>query len=55
MDRVKDNKVLLRELKEDVAKLKQDTSIIKIDLKVIIAKLELDKPKPEPINKGWFG
>jgi uncharacterized protein involved in exopolysaccharide biosynthesis len=58
MDRqVQSNKKLLTDLQDDIYKLKQDISIIKLDIKVIIAKLELSKPKPEPepISKGWFG
>ena len=55
MDRVKDNKILLREIKDEVYKMKQDISIIKLDVKVILAKLELSKPTTEPISKGWFG
>tara|TARA_Y100001963_G_C6463499_1_gene301258 strand:+ start:109 stop:279 length:171 start_codon:yes stop_codon:yes gene_type:complete len=56
MDRqVQSNKKLLTDLQDDIYKLKQDISIIKLDVKVILAKLELSKPKPEPISKGWFG
>ena len=58
MDRqVQSNKKLLTDLQDDIYKLKQEISIIKLDIKVIIAKLELSKPKPEPepISKGWFG
>lgn len=55
MDRVKDNKKLLTDIQDELYKMKQDISIIKLDVKVILAKLELSKPKPEPISKGWFG
>ena len=55
MDRqVQSNKKLLTDLQDDIYKLKQDISIIKLDVKVILAKLELSKPNPEPISKGWF-
>ena len=56
--RVKDNREILRSLQEDLYKLKQDAAIIKMDMKIIIAKIdavkELKAP-PEPISKGWFG
>lgn len=50
MDRQKDNKVLLLEIKDMLYKLQQDVSIIKLELKVI-----KEPKKPEPISKGWFG
>ena len=51
----KDNKKILLDIQDDLYKMKQDISIIKLDVKVILAKLELSKPTTEPISKGWFG
>ena len=50
----KDNKKILLDIQDDLYKMKQDISIIKLDVKVILAKLELSNPKPQPISKGWF-
>jgi hypothetical protein len=56
----KNNNHLLREVKDDLVKLKNDVALVKIDLKVILAKIEErnrrdGKKSPEPISKGWFG
>ena len=46
MDRKHNNNFLLREIQEDLRKLKTDTAQIKLDLKVIIAKIQ-EKTKQE--------
>ncbi len=54
----KDNREILRSIQDDLYKLKEDAAIIKIDMKIIIAKIEAGKELPvvkEPISKGWFG
>ena len=52
-----DNKRLLLELQDDIRKLKEDSKLIQIDLKIIIAKLEAKETQnvKEEISKGWFG
>ena len=55
MDKQQENKKLLLDIKDYLYKLQQDTSIIKLDIKVIKAKLEEKQKTPEPISKGWFG
>jgi len=52
---IKDNRAILRSLQDDMAKLKQDAALIKMDMKIIIAKIEAIKEIKEPIEKGWFG
>tara|TARA_R110001592_G_scaffold269339_1_gene535682 strand:- start:1331 stop:1531 length:201 start_codon:yes stop_codon:yes gene_type:complete len=51
-----DNKRLLLELQDDIRKLKEDSKLIQIDLKIIIAKLEAKKEQnvKEVISKGWW-
>jgi|TARA_R110002124_G_scaffold254451_1_gene420060 hypothetical protein len=54
-----DNKRLLLELQDDIRKLKEDSKLIQINLKIIIAKLEAkqtpEQKVKEAISKGWWG
>lgn len=54
---VKDNRVLLRGIQDDMYKMCQDMALVKMDLKIILAKIEAAKEMKaakEDIKKGWF-
>ena len=53
MERKKTTEQICEEIKEDLYKMKQETALIKLDLKIIIAKLETKEQKKEEINTGW--
>ena len=51
----RENKILIGELREDIAKLRQTTAMIKMDIKYIIELLKIkEADKKEPISNGWF-
>ena len=57
----KENHVLIGELREDLAKLRQTTAMIRMDVKYIIELIKETDSKVKDdkilkaISKGWFG
>ena len=56
MERKQNNNYLLREIQDDLRKLKTDTAQIKLDLKVILAKLQekKDQEKKQEADAWWW-
>lgn len=44
---------ILKDIEHDLDKMKQDTSMIKMDLKYIINELKRKEKEKEEINEGW--
>lgn len=54
-DRKQSNSFLLREIEDDLRRIKSDTAQIKLDLKVIIAKLqEKTKQEEKKQEDSWW-
>ena len=58
----KENHILIGELREDLAKLRQTTAMIRMDVKYLVEIIKeqgVDKIKDDKvlkaISKGWFG